>query len=117
MIEKTRRKRFIERQEITVEPVVPESEAPPVQQMGTSAIFWRTRLRKEYDQEYGYTPNCDGCEALKKNDPIPRNHTEQCRKRMEETMTQNPKYKQRLDKTGERKRRRDDEDLRKEVKK
>ena len=46
----------------------------------------RAHLTKEFFKEHGYTVGCEGCRRLEAGMAKTIVHTEQCRKRMEETM-------------------------------
>jgi hypothetical protein len=60
----------------------------------------RLRIVKEDLYAYGFSQNCPGCKAVLQNGKVARNHTEACRRRIENEMKNDPrmaKTKDRLD--------------------
>ena len=62
----------------------------------------RTRITPVDLAAHGYTPGCPGCEAVQLGHSQRTNHTEACRKRLEEAMAESEAGKERLQKTKER---------------
>ena len=62
----------------------------------------RTRITPKDISEHGYTVGCQGCEAIQLGHAQRRNHSEVCRKRLEEAMEKSEVGKDRLQRTKER---------------
>ena len=78
---------------------IPISDAPlplPAAAEKAAAKPRRFYIRKADVQRYGYTPGCRGCEAIVVGDPTfaARNHSEKCRKRIQEAMERDEKRQQ-----------------------
>ena len=71
-------------------------EAPPADQGGGREQFHdipvprRVKIGKDDLQMHGYTAKCEGCRAVMAGRPQ-KPHSEECRKRMERLMKENPK--------------------------
>eukprot|EP00973_Karenia_brevis_P056195 7815668-Karenia_brevis.AAC.1 len=46
----------------------------------------RMKITKSMLKDVGYTDDCEGCDAQKAGLAVPKNHTEQCRRRVEKEM-------------------------------
>lgn len=64
---------------------IPDKIIPP--DSSTSLPIRRVRLNPSDFKTHGFTPNCPGCKSILIGD-TPRNHTDQCRERMESALNQ-----------------------------
>ena len=62
----------------------------------------RARLRPEDFVKFGYTVGCPGCEQLQLKSSERRNHTEECRRRMELELANTDEGQDRLGKAKDR---------------
>ena len=62
----------------------------------------RTRLKPEDFIEHGYTIGCAGCEQLQLKSEVRRNHSDQCRLRLELEMAKSSSGQERLDRAKDR---------------
>ena len=76
----------------------------------------RVRLEKEYFDDYGFTTNCPGCRNIQEGKP-PRNHSEECRKRIEAKVGATEEGRVNLEKASERRDARIAEEVEKDAKK
>ena len=68
-------------------PEVPKEVPLGTRQVEEERSWRRPKIEKRDAEKFGLTPGCPGCIAASRGAPG-RNHTESCRKRMEEGMTQ-----------------------------
>ena len=66
-------------------PVAPAPDMPEVP--ATDIQSRRLRLQKKDFERHGYTAGCGGCVYLQRNSEVSRNHSEACRKIMEECIS------------------------------
>ena len=86
------------------------------EQFGDIPVPRRVKIGKDDLQMHGYSAKCDGCRAIMAGRPQ-KPHSEECRRRMERLMRENPKMKKArkrmddfFDKVGEQQDRRDQEE-------
>lgn len=86
----------------TIRWMTPEEKQTGVQPRGEELLRpRRVRLMKEDFFEHGFTVGCQGCKAII-NHRAPQSHNEECRKRMEKILEQEPDGKDRKRKAEER---------------
>ncbi|CAK0820942.1 unnamed protein product [Prorocentrum cordatum] len=72
---------------LTVRPVVPDRDLPPPPRAGGDPLPRRVYIRKEIElKRYGFTEGCLGCQAAQRGEKIARNHSEECRGRIQRAM-------------------------------
>ena len=68
---------------------IPTGEVSKPTQGEPKEIKYRRIKRTKRDLEkYGYTHGCRGCENQRSGGKVPMNHNEECRKRVEEKLTE-----------------------------
>ena len=69
---------------------------------GQAPVIRRMMLMKKDFVKFGFTDRCAGCEAMRLNKGVQRQHSQQCRKRMQEEMLQTDEGRARLTKDDKR---------------
>ena len=84
---------------IQVRPVEP---GHPVPAPGGDPVPRRAKLKPQDFDRHGFTVGCPGCEQIQLNSPDRKNHTEQCRRRMEEALSKTSEGQERLGRAKDR---------------
>ena len=62
----------------------------------------RAKLKPQDFERHRFTIGCPGCEQIQLDSPNRKNHTEECRRRMEEALSKTSEGQERLDRAKDR---------------
>ena len=82
--------------------VRPAEPGHPVPAPGGDPVPRRAKLKPQDFERHGFTVGCPGCEQIQLKSSDRKSHTEQCRKRMEEALSQTPDGQERLGRAKDR---------------
>ena len=84
------------------EEVRPAEPGQPVPAPGGDPVPKRAKLQPQDFERHGFTVGCPGCEKIKLKSSKRMNHTEACRKRMEEQLEKTPEGQVRVNRAKDR---------------
>jgi hypothetical protein len=74
----------------------------PVPASGGDPVPRRAKLKPQDVERHGFTVGCPGCQQIQLKSPDRKNHTEECRRRMEGELTKTSDGQDRLDRAKDR---------------